>query len=119
MVSFPALILQLDLLNGDGTRIGVEVGKYLVFRNPASVNFVGENELPGFIVDLPSRCLRKSLSETSIPSPALKLQTLLAQFSNSGSCVTPRSSVIGAYFHTKCVPAICGCYWDRRLHDAE
>ena len=54
MVSFPALILELDLLDGDSTRIGVEVGKYLIFRNPASVNFVGENELPGLIVDLQS-----------------------------------------------------------------
>src|SRR2546422_518655 len=41
--------------------------------------------------------LRKSFSETSLPSPALKFQTLLAHFSNSKSCVTPRSSVIASY----------------------
>src|SRR5688500_11236882 len=41
--------------------------------------------------------LRKSLRETSEPSPALKFQTLLAHFSNSVSCVTPRSSVIVSY----------------------
>jgi hypothetical protein len=52
MISFPALILQLNLLDSDSTRIGVEVGKYLIFRNPASVNFLGENELSGLIVDL-------------------------------------------------------------------
>jgi len=51
MVSFPAFILELDLLDGDSTRIGVEVGKYLIFRNPASVNFVGEDELSGLIVE--------------------------------------------------------------------
>src|ERR1700729_3995203 len=41
--------------------------------------------------------LRKSLSETSAPSPAPSAQTLLAQASNSRSWVTPRSSVIGSY----------------------
>src|ERR1044071_6746673 len=40
--------------------------------------------------------LRKSLSDTSAPSPAPKFQTLLAHFSNSVSCVTPRSSVIAS-----------------------
>src|SRR5439155_26094239 len=38
----------------------------------------------------------KSFKETSAPRPAPSVQTLLAHFSNSGSCVTPRSSVIGA-----------------------
>src|SRR5687768_6809171 len=41
--------------------------------------------------------LRKSLSETSAPNPEPKFQTLLAHFSNSVSCVTPRSSVIASY----------------------
>ena len=54
MVSLPAFILELDLLDGDSTRIGVKVGKYLIFRNPASVNLVGENELSGLVVDLQS-----------------------------------------------------------------
>jgi hypothetical protein len=54
MVSLPAFILELDLLDSDRTRIGVEVGKYLIFRNPTSVNFVGENKLSGLIVDLQS-----------------------------------------------------------------
>src|SRR3954463_2393099 len=40
--------------------------------------------------------LRKSASDTSDPSPAPKFQTLLAQRSNSGSYVTPRSSVIAS-----------------------
>src|SRR4029453_12963508 len=39
---------------------------------------------------------RKSLSEVSAPSPEPKFHTLLAHFSNSVSCVTPRSSVIGS-----------------------
>ena len=42
--------------------------------------------------------LRKSLSETSAPRPEPKFQTLLAHFSNSVSCVTPRSSVTASYF---------------------
>src|SRR5215831_14468478 len=41
--------------------------------------------------------LRKSLRETSDPRPAPKFHTLLAHFSNSVSCVTPRSSVMGSY----------------------
>src|SRR5262245_53931539 len=41
--------------------------------------------------------LRKSLSETSAPSPEPKFQTLLAHCSNSLSWVTPRSSVIASY----------------------
>src|SRR5918996_6210448 len=40
--------------------------------------------------------LRKSLSETSAPNPEPKFQTLFAHFSNSVSCVTPRSSVIAS-----------------------
>src|SRR6266542_5113728 len=41
--------------------------------------------------------LRKSLSDCSAPSPEPKFHTLFAQRSNSTSCVTPRSSVIGSY----------------------
>src|SRR5262249_10829210 len=41
--------------------------------------------------------LRKSLSETSAPRPPPKFQTLFAQASNSGSCVTPRSIEIASY----------------------
>src|SRR3954471_24884757 len=40
--------------------------------------------------------LRKSLSEASAPRPAPKFQTLFAHFSNSGSYVTPRSSVMAS-----------------------
>src|SRR5215470_17442802 len=39
---------------------------------------------------------RKSFSETSDPSPAPKFHTFFAQFSNSRSWVTPRSSVIAS-----------------------
>ena len=35
--------------------------------------------------------------ETSLPAPAVKFHTLLAHFSNSASCVTPRSSVMASY----------------------
>src|ERR1043166_247244 len=41
--------------------------------------------------------LRKSLSETSLPRPEPKFQILLAHFSNSVSCVTPRSRVMASY----------------------
>src|SRR5436190_18213971 len=41
--------------------------------------------------------LRKSLSDTSVPRPAPKFQTLLAHSSNSTSWVTPRSRVMGSY----------------------
>jgi hypothetical protein len=41
--------------------------------------------------------LRKSLSETSPPSPEPKFQTLLAHCSKSWSRVTPRSRVIASY----------------------
>ena len=40
--------------------------------------------------------LRKSLSDTSAPSPAPKFQTLFAHCSNSMSWVTPRSSVMAS-----------------------
>ena len=42
--------------------------------------------------------LRKSLSDDSAPSPVPKFQTLLAQFSNSTSWVTPRSREMASYF---------------------
>src|SRR5262245_51583947 len=41
--------------------------------------------------------LRKSLRDTSEPSALPRLHTLLAHFSNSVSCVTPRSSVMASY----------------------
>src|SRR4051812_18769333 len=44
------------------------------------------------------RSLRKSLSDTSAPSPDPKFHTLLAHCSNSTSCVTPRSRVIASNF---------------------
>src|SRR6266436_7415396 len=40
--------------------------------------------------------LRKSFNETSAPRPEPKFQTLLAHFSNSVSCVTPRSRVMAS-----------------------
>src|SRR5215213_8804009 len=40
---------------------------------------------------------RKSLSDTSAPSPEPKFQILFAHFSNSVSWVTPRSSVTASY----------------------
>src|SRR5688500_20255064 len=40
--------------------------------------------------------LRKSFNETSAPRPEPKFHTLFDHFSNSVSCVTPRSSVIGS-----------------------
>src|SRR5215470_5602584 len=40
---------------------------------------------------------RKSLRDTSAPRPLPKFHTLFAHFSNSVSCVTPRSSVIASY----------------------
>src|SRR5437868_3269433 len=41
--------------------------------------------------------LRKSFSDTSAPRPEPKFHILLAHFSNSGSWVTPRSSVAASY----------------------
>ena len=41
--------------------------------------------------------LRKSASELSEPRPAPWFQIFAAHFSNSVSCVTPRSSVIASY----------------------
>src|SRR5215470_1372041 len=41
--------------------------------------------------------LRKSLRDTSEPSALPRLHTLLAHFSNSVSCVMPRSSMIASY----------------------
>src|SRR4029450_6173068 len=41
--------------------------------------------------------LRKSFNETSAPRAEPKFHTLLAHCSNSGSCVTPRSRVMGSY----------------------
>src|SRR6266702_55678 len=43
------------------------------------------------------RSLRKDWSETSEPRPEPKFHTLLAHFSNSVSCVTPRSSEMASY----------------------
>src|ERR1700687_820231 len=40
---------------------------------------------------------RKPASETSLPASEPKFQTLLAHCSNSRSCVTPRSMVMGSY----------------------
>ena len=95
-VALPALVLELDVLDGDGVGVGVEIGQRLVFRDPAAIDLVGDRQLAGLVVDLDDESLRKSFSETSLPSPAPKFQTLLAHCSNSVSWVTPRSSVIAS-----------------------
>ena len=41
---------------------------------------------------------RKSLGESSALRPVSEFKALLAYFSNSKSCVNPRSSVIRSYF---------------------
>src|SRR2546427_7506494 len=41
--------------------------------------------------------LRKSFKEISVPNPPVTSQTFWAQFSNSGSWVTPRSRVMASY----------------------
>ena len=42
VVALPALVLELDVLDGDRVGVGVEVGQRLVFRDPAAVDLVGD-----------------------------------------------------------------------------
>ncbi len=51
-VALPALVLQLDVLDGDGVGVGVEVGQRLVLGHPAPVDLVGEGDLAGLVVDV-------------------------------------------------------------------
>src|SRR5574341_732955 len=56
-VAFPALILQLDALDGDGIAGGVKIRQRLILRDPAAVDLVGEHELARFIVDFKDEVL--------------------------------------------------------------
>src|SRR5215831_9359611 len=51
-VSLPAFVFELDVLDGDRIRVGVEVRKRLVFRYPAAKDLVSNCELAGFVVHL-------------------------------------------------------------------
>src|SRR5438094_8059060 len=57
LVAFPAFIFQFELLDGDGIRIGIQVWQDLVFRDPTAVDFVRQNKLPAFVVDIESNLL--------------------------------------------------------------
>src|SRR5262249_31274341 len=48
----PALVLQLDVLDGDGVGVGVEIGERLVLRNPAAVHEVGQDLLARLVEDV-------------------------------------------------------------------
>src|SRR5262245_1065925 len=60
-IALPALVLELEMLNRDGVRIGIEVGQRLVLGDPAAVNLVGERELARFVVDLENHVLAEVL----------------------------------------------------------
>jgi hypothetical protein len=85
LVAFRAFIFQLDLLDADRTPVSIEVGQYLVFRNPATVNLVGEDELSGLIVELQNDVLTEVFQRNLRATPGIKAPDLLAQFTNSGS----------------------------------
>src|SRR5262249_16333537 len=50
-VALETLVFQLYVLDGDGIRIGIEVGQRLIFRDPAAENLVGNPQLPRLVVD--------------------------------------------------------------------
>src|SRR5947209_10748437 len=65
-IALPPFVLQLDVLDGDGVRVGIQVGLRLVLRDPAAIHLIGNRQLAGLVVELDDdvfaevfeRCLR-------------------------------------------------------------
>ena len=50
-VALPAFVLELDMLDGDGVGVGVEIRQRLIFGDPAAVDLVGDHQLAGLVVE--------------------------------------------------------------------
>src|SRR5262245_18812968 len=61
VVALPSFVFQLERLDGNGVRIGIEFRLRLKLRGPAAENLVGDRELAGFIVHLDNDVLAKIL----------------------------------------------------------
>src|SRR5215207_6408731 len=61
IVALPALELELEGLNRHGARRRVEIGEGDELRRPASIELVGEGELPGLVVDFEHEVLAEVL----------------------------------------------------------
>src|SRR5215217_7280427 len=59
VVALPALVLQLQGLYGVG--VGVESGQGLVLRDPATVDLVGDRQLPGLVEEVDNYVLAEVL----------------------------------------------------------
>src|SRR5829696_8458795 len=58
-IALPALVFQLKRLDGHSVRVGIELRKTLVLRDPAAKDVVGEHFLTGLVVSLDRDVLAK------------------------------------------------------------
>src|SRR5262249_10829211 len=76
-VALPALVFELDVLDRNRVRVGVEIGRGLVLGHPAAEHLVRERELPGFVVDLDDDVLAEILERDFRAEAAAEIPDLV------------------------------------------
>src|SRR5438067_7416407 len=77
LVALPSLVLQLDVLDSDSIRIGIEVRERLPFRDPAVEHTISNSQLTSFVVNLDSDGLAKVFERDFEAQPCLKVPYLI------------------------------------------
>src|SRR5690348_540267 len=61
LIPDPALVFELDVLDGHGIRVGIEIGQRLILRHPAPEDVVGDDLLTRFVEDVDQDVLTEVL----------------------------------------------------------
>src|SRR5207237_4107454 len=91
-ISLPAFVFQLDMLDSDRIRVGIQVGQDFVFRNPTTIDLVSEHELSSLIVKLKNNVFAEVFQRNFRTTPRTEAPTLYCPSSR----IPDRASVIAA-----------------------
>src|ERR1019366_1440573 len=97
LIAFPAFIFQFDVLDGNGVRVRVEIRQGLIFADPRAINFVGEDDLPGFVIDFENEILAKVFERNFRAETVSKVPNFvrpLLEFGVVGDAAFERDGVI-------------------------
>src|SRR6266852_4530451 len=61
VIALPALVLELEVLDGDRIGVGVQIGQRLILRRPAAEYLIRDDELAGLVEELDDDVLAEVL----------------------------------------------------------
>src|SRR5262245_60350602 len=79
-IALPAFVLELNVLDRDGTRIGVKIRQCLKLRHPAAIHLVSNYQLSRFVVELNNDVLPKILERYFGAEPGTKFPDFVGPF---------------------------------------